>query len=364
MGLQENPFQLGSDADDEIGEHLPQRSKEHSRSRLLKTSLDGGPSGFSKLLISPHMLTRRELLGTLVASAALNAKSGGGPKFGLARISAISDELATGPGGDIAFAKMYKMQWLELRNVPGQNHEYTTLDEAKLKAAAASFKENGIRISFLNTGMLKFGLPGTQIKTSRPETTEQTTKRNERETARFNERMKYLEASIRTAHILGVTDVRVFAFLRTNEPLKTYPRVAEVIGEMAIVAEREGIRLLLENETSCNAATCEEAAALLKMIPSKAVGLNWDVLNGFDMKEETFPHGYSLLPKNRIWNVQAKGKSLLDPEKIQPWPAIMRALMKDGYKGCIGLENHMFGRMQFTNAHYEIRELIRIAENE
>ena len=83
----------------------------------------------------------------------------------------------------------------------------------------------------------------------------------------------------------------------------------------------------------------------------------------FDMKEETFPHGYSLLPKHRIWNVQAKGKSLIEEGKIQDWPGIIRALVKDGYKGCIGLENHMFGRMQFTQAHYEIRELIRLAES-
>jgi L-ribulose-5-phosphate 3-epimerase len=310
-------------------------------------------------------LTRRQLIGSFATAATASAASLGKakPRFGLARVSAISDELATAPGGDIAFAKLYNMQWLELRNVPGQGIEYSQLDEAKLKQAAAGFKENGIRISFLNTGMLKFSLPGTEIKTSRAETDEQKSRRAERDAARFKDRFQYLEKSIRAAHALGVTDVRVFAFLRTNDPAKHYPRVAEIIGEMALTAEREGVRLLLENETSCNAATCEESAQLLKMIPSKAVGLNWDVLNGFDMKEEAFPHGYSLLPKQRIWNVQAKGKSLLEEGKIQDWPAILRALLKDGYKGCIGLENHMFGRMQFTNAHYEIRELIRIAES-
>ena len=204
--------------------------------------------------------------------------------------------------------------------------------------------------------------PGTDLKTNRPETPEQKKTRAERDQARFDERMKYLEDSIRASHLLEVKDVRVFAFLRTNDPPQTYQRVAEVIGEMAVIAEREGVRLLLENETSCNAATCEESTALLKLIPAKNVGLNWDVLNGFDMHEEAFPHGYSLLPKHRIWNVQAKGKSLLDPEKWQDWHGIIRALAKDGYPGCLGLENHMFGRMHITNAHYAMREMIRVSE--
>ena len=309
-------------------------------------------------------MTRREWIASLAAAAPFAAPAAPkSSKIGLSRLSAITDEIATAPEGAIAFAKLYGMQWLELRNVPGQSIEYARLDEAKLKQAAQTFKESGIRISFLNTGMLKFGLPDSDVKTSRPETADQKKTRVAREQTRFDERMKYLENSIRASHILEVRDVRVFAFSRTVEPGKYYQRIADVIGEMCITAEREGVRLLLENETSCNAATCEESAALLKLIPSKAVGLNWDVLNGHDMKEPTFPHGYSLLPKNRIWNVQAKGKSLLEEGKVQDWTGIIRALAKDGYTGCLGLENHMFGRMLFTNAHYAMRELIRVAES-
>ncbi len=306
-------------------------------------------------------MTRREWIATLAASATVLGKSSGN-KIGLSRVSAITDEIATSPEGALGFAKLYNMQWLELRNVPGGGGEYSRLDEAKLKQAAQTFKDAGVRISFLNTGMLKFSLPGTDIKTTRPETAEQKKARAERDQKRFDERMKWLADSVRACHILEVKDVRVFAFSRTEAPERLYQRIADVIGEMAVVAEREGIRLLLENETSCNAATCEESAALLKLIPSKAVGLNWDVLNGFDMKEPAFPQGYNLLPKARIWNVQAKGKSLLEEGKIQDWHGIIRALAKDGYTGCLGLENHMFGRMLFTNAHYAMREMIRVTE--
>src|SRR3954469_19282334 len=119
-------------------------------------------------------MTRREWIAKLAAATTVSAKSAPhSGKIGLSRLSAISDEIATMPEGALAFAKLYNMQWLELRNVPGGGGEYSRLNEAKLKQAAQSFKDSGIRISFLNTGMLKFGLPGSEVKTNRPETAEQ-----------------------------------------------------------------------------------------------------------------------------------------------------------------------------------------------
>ena len=127
-------------------------------------------------------------------------------------------------------------------------------------------------------------------------------------------------------------------------------------------AEKEGVRLLLENEVSCNVGTCAETAKILKMVPSKALGVNWDVMNGEDLKEPAVDIGYKLLPKDRLWNVQVKGRSLLDDAKKIDWPAIVASLQRDRYPGRIGLETHMFGRMLFTHSHYCIREMIRIVE--
>lgn len=280
------------------------------------------------------------------------------------RLSAVTDEIAANPAGAIAFAQLYNLKWLELRAVPGGGGEYAVQSEEFLKKAAQELKEGGVGISFLNTGMLKYTLPGTKPRQNpnRPETPEALAKRIERDTKRFEDRKTYLEKSIRAAHILGVKDIRVFGFTRTDEPESTFPRVAEVINELAVTAEKEGVRLLLENEVSCNVGTCAELAAILKLIPSKAVGINWDAMNGEDLKEKIFPAGYALLPKKRLWNVQIKGHSLLTEGRVLDWPAIIRALRKDGYDGHLGLETHIFGRMLITHSHTSIREMIRLVE--
>jgi L-ribulose-5-phosphate 3-epimerase len=312
----------------------------------------------------PIMIDRRRFLASALAPAAAafakpKASSG---KWDRTRLSAVTDEIATSPAGAISFAKLYDLKWLEVRAVPGAGGEYAQLNTEALKVAAKEFADNGIGISFLNTGMLKYWLPGSQFKPGRlsPADAE---KRKERDTKRFADRMKYLDDSIRAAHILGVRDVRVFAFSRTDEPEQNFQRIAEVLGEYALRAEKEGIRLLLENEVSCNVATCAETAKMIKMVPSKALGINWDAMNGEDLKEAAYPTGYALLPKDKLWNVQVKGKSLMEEAKKIDWATVFAALQKDGYQGRIGLETHMFGRMLFTHSHYCMREMIRIVEH-
>lgn len=309
------------------------------------------------------MHSRRQFLASAIAPVAAIAAANGtaAAKWDRSRLSAITDEIATAPAGAIAFAKLYDLKWLELRAVPGGGGEYAQLKTEALQAAAKEFADNGIGISFLNTGMLKFWLPGTQFRPGRL-TPDEVAKRKERDTKRFEMRMKYLEDSIRAAHILNVRDIRVFAFSRTDEPEQNFERIAEVLGEYSLRAEKEGVRLLLENEVSCNVATCAETAKMLKMVPSKALGCNWDAMNGADLKEPAFPHGYSLLPKDRLWNVQVKGRSLLEESRKLDWAGIVNALQRDHYQGRIGLETHMFGRMLFTHSHYCMREMIRIVE--
>lgn len=97
------------------------------------------------------------------------------------------------------------------------------------------------------------------------------------------------------------------------------------------------------------------------MVPSKALGINWDAMNGEDLKEPVSV-GYKLLPKDRLWNVQAKGRSLMEESKKIDWAAVIGWLQRDHYQGRVGLETHMFGRMLFTHSHYCIREMIRIVE--
>jgi sugar phosphate isomerase/epimerase len=309
-------------------------------------------------------MQRRDLLGAALAWPGL-ALIGKGAKIDRGRLSTITDESAKTPMEGIEFARKFSLKWLEVRNVPGARKHYEELTEAELRQAAKEFADGGVKVSFFNSGQCKYTLPGTEIPRSRPETPEQKAAREARDQRAFDNRIESLRKTIRASQILGCDKIRIFAFLRVAEPSTVMPRIYDVVGEMTKVAEKEGVKLLIENEVACNVARCDELAAMIKAIPSKALGINWDPLNGHHKNEEVMPHGYSLLPKKKIWNVQVKGKSIL-PEFTKDyldWAAIYSALERDGYAGQIGLECHIFGPELIERSHQCMQEMIRIAEN-
>ena len=168
------------------------------------------------------MISRREWIQAgLAGTGALGVPAlYGKERIGRSRISAISDEIATSPDEAIAFTKKYGLQWLELRSVPGNKaSNYFYMDPEELKPHARQFSDNGIRISYLDTFLLKFGLPGTEPVLRKPETPEAREQRQSREKAMFERRMDDLRKCIVSAHILGAVNVRVFTFLRVTDPL-------------------------------------------------------------------------------------------------------------------------------------------------
>lgn len=302
-------------------------------------------------------MTRRELLA--LPALALRV----GRSIDRSRISAITDEIAPTPGEAIRFAQQYGLKWVELRAVPGSKTYYQFLSDDELRAAARELADAGLRVSFLNTGLLKFPMPGTEPVRFRNETPEARAKRLARDQAEFDRRMEDLRKAIRAAHILGTDKIRIFTFTRVADPMALLPRIAEILEPMVAVAERENVRLLVENEGSCNVATCAELAALMKMLPSKHLGINWDALNGAAHGEKPFPDGYQLLPKERIGNVQIKGRSVLQGPQWLDWAAIFQAMARDGYEGCFGLETHIFGPELFQKSHECMREILRIVDS-
>lgn len=307
-------------------------------------------------------MTRRELVAGALSLATLQAKS----RLRRSSIAAITDEIGKTPEDALDFARRYELSWIELRGVPsaaGGRKEYAFLPEAEVKAAAASFAARKLKVSFLNTSLLKFGFPGTEPVRRRPEAPEARAKRLEGEQKRFDRRMEDLKHAIRSAHILGADKIRVFTGTRAAEPAALFPRIADLIGEMALVAEREKVSLLVENEGSCNVGSSAELAAFIKLLPSKAVGINWDPQNELGLKQVPFPDGYALIPKKRLLNVQIKGKGVMpsSTERLD-WKGILQALNKDGYTGRIGLETHIFDGTLIEAAHVSMKEILRIVD--
>jgi sugar phosphate isomerase/epimerase len=305
-------------------------------------------------------MTRRELLAASAACAAgtLWARS----HFDKSHISAITDEIGNTTDESIAFAHQYGLSFVEIRDRRAEKRqEYFTLPEAEIRADALRFQKEGLKVSFINTSLLKFAWPGMEPARRRTETPEARERRLASEKERWDRRMNDFHKAIRCAQIMGCDKLRVFTGSRTAEPESVFPRIAETIGgEMAAVAEKEKVFLLIENEGSQNVGTSAELAGIMKQIPSKWVGFNWDPHNAYG-RETSYPDGYSLLPKHRMLNLQIKGKGVMptSPEK-EDWKAIFQALERDGYKYKVGLETHIFDGTLIQAAHISMEEILRI----
>ena len=305
-------------------------------------------------------MTRRDVLAAGLAAAAPVFAGKRRNNLDKSHLSAITDEIGRTPAEAIAFTKEFGLQWVELRSVPGARKEYTFLPEPDLRAAAAEFAANHLRISFLNSSMLKYAWPGSSPIRHHDENDEHYAERLSQGALRFERRLEELDQAILAARILNFDKVRVFTGSRVYDPRTMFPRIAEVLGEMARVAGEAKVHLLIENEESCNVATSAELGAIMPLVPSPWIGMNWDPQNTLEYHETPFPDGYALLPKNRIENVQFKAKGVMEgPEKLD-WKAILRALDRDGYKGQIGLETHVFDGTLIAAAHTSMREMLRI----
>ncbi len=306
------------------------------------------------------MPNRRETLsalaGSVLAPAALEARP-----LAWDRFAVLTDEVGKDEADAIAFAKKYNVSWVELRDTPrGQDRTkksetYFRMAPERLKQVKADLAASGLRVSFLNTGLLKFGLPGSDLKMNRPETPEAKVAREARQEKAYAERMADLELAIRAAHILDVPILRVFAFVRVNDVGAVWERVANDLGEYAKAAEKQGVTLLLENESSCNVATSQELADMTLKVNSKGLGMNWDPDNGWG-KEQAWPDGYKALPMKKLGNVQMKANNVIGARKVD-WVAILKALGKDGYKGRVGLETHVFDGTLIEKAHLCLAEI-------
>jgi sugar phosphate isomerase/epimerase len=305
-------------------------------------------------------MTRRELLaGSAVCAAGrLWARS----RFDKSHVSAITDEIGNTTDDAIAFAHQYGLSFVEIRDRRAQTRkEYFQLSEAEIREDALRFQKEGLKVSFVNTSLLKFAWPGMEPARRRNETPEGRDRRLAAEKVRWERRTEDFHKAIRCAQIMGCDKLRVFTGSRVADPQTAYSRIAETIGgEMAAIAEKQKVFLLIENEGSQNVATSAELAEIIKLIPSKWVGFNWDPHNAYG-KETSYPDGYSLLPKKRMLNLQVKAKGVMpsSPEK-EDWKAIFQALERDGYKYKVGLETHIFDGTLIQAAHTSMEEILRI----
>ncbi len=293
---------------------------------------------------------RRQILAGAAALAAAGPLSAFKSRITKASISAITDEIGNTQAEAIDFAHHYGLTCVELRNMPESKKEFAKMTEPELKLAAAELASNKLKVTFLNTSMMKFTWPG--LNTGKPV--------READQKKWDSRKADMANALMAANILGVDKVRVFTGTRVEHPETSYKLVAQTIEEFIPMAENAKVHLLIENEYSQNIGNSAESKDILEMLPSKTIGLNWDPGNAQELKETPFPDGYALVPKNRILNIQFKASNMLDGPNKMNWKAVLQALEKDNYAYKLGLETHGDAAKRMEHAHASMEEMLHI----
>jgi len=251
------------------------------------------------------------------------------------KLGAISDGFTDDFEEALKLMKGFGLEWVEIRHIWGNvyNTEASPEDVRRVRELLDQYQ---FRVSVVSTALYKCTLPGTQPIG------------REKDDYPYSGQMDLLKRAADRAHAWGTETLRGFTFWRVAEPGTIAPRVAEELEKAAEVARHAGVRLAIEDEGSCNVATGHELAQLLANLKAPNVGANWDVGNPWTHGEVSYPSGYDVLPKDRIWHLHAKGMPCAAPGKQChetfadegniDLVGQFRALRRDHYAGTISLE--------------------------
>jgi L-ribulose-5-phosphate 3-epimerase len=285
-------------------------------------------------------MKRREFVASGAAAALLSALPAGATNVKQFKLGVITDEITQNFEEALVWVKGFGLNLVELRFV--WNKYVTDFTSDDVKKAKDLLAKHGMKVSVLDSPYFKTLLPGTKSKYAegKPDPMQ----------SAYSEQSALLERAIARAKDFGTDKVRVFSFLRVAEPKTVFDKVAKELERTAAIAQKEGIRLVLENEFSCNVGTGAEGAAMLNAVKSPAFGLNWDPGNAYDAGETPFPDGYNMLDKKRIWHMHLKDAAPAMKDGETRWVPIgsgkidyvgqFRALIKNGYEGTMSLETH------------------------
>lgn len=261
------------------------------------------------------------------------------------RLGVINDEITQDFDRACAIAsREFGMDWIELRGMWNKN--VMNLDSKEVDEARRILEKYKLRVTDICSPLFKVDWPGAPVSKFSP-------KHDEFGAGfTYDQQNELLERTIELAKAFRTDRVRFFDFWRLDDPAPYRAAINEKLLEAAATAGKQGVILLLENEPACNTATAAEAVHTLAAVQSPYLMLNWDAANAASRGEDVFPHGYSLLPKDRIGHCHCKdvvkkadgtydwaavGTGIID------WVGQFKALKRDGYHYAVSLETHWRG---------------------
>ncbi len=241
-------------------------------------------------------------------------------------------------------AQDFGLHWIELRAMWNKN--VTELDDKQVEDATRILKEHNLRVTDIASPLFKTDWPGAPRSKQ--------SERRDQFHADFDATAqdKLLERCIELAHAFGTDRIRCFDYWRLDDQKPYRAAINAKLQQAAERCAKDNIILLLENEMSCNTATGEESAAVLKAIPNRNFMLNWDPGNAAALFSKPYPNGYDLLPKERIGHCHCKDV-IYKPDHTYEWAPVgsgvvdwvgqFEALKRQNYHYAVSLETHWRG---------------------
>jgi L-ribulose-5-phosphate 3-epimerase len=262
------------------------------------------------------------------------------------RVAVINDEVGQDFGRACeVIAHEFGLEWIELRGMWNKN--LLNLDANEIAEARRILEKYKLRVTDIASPLFKVDWPGAPKSKFSPKAAQFNADFT------FGQQLEVLDRSIALAKAFQTDRVRCFDFWRLEEPAPFRAGMNERLLTDALLAGKQGVTLLLENEPACNTATAAEAAKVLDAVKTEYLLLNWDPGNAASRGEIPYPGGYALLPKERIGHCHCKDVAKKADGKDYEWAAMGRglidwrgqfaALKHDGYKLGVSLETHWRG---------------------
>jgi sugar phosphate isomerase/epimerase len=251
-----------------------------------------------------------------------------------ASVTVITDEVSQELPVVSAFVREFKLPGIELRSCNGR--AFKDLTAADVAEVAAAARAGGWRVVGGATPVFKCELD---------------------DTAAIAAHREIFKRSLEVARTLNCDLLRVFTFLRTPNPAEPAKqrRVVEHLHGLLELAAGSGVRLGVENEHSCLAATAAEVAAILAPLPADRIGAIWDPCNVLYVPGAAAPTPADLrLLAARLIHLHVKDAVRLAAPKPGEhiaagtpvglgdvdWRGHFRVLRELGYAGLLSLETH------------------------
>ena len=176
-----------------------------------------------------------------------------------------------------------------------------------------------------------------------------------------------LPATFTLAKKLAVPKIIIFGFHRPPQQSETFlPQVIAAFRQIASLAEKENLLIVIENEPGFWCDTGKNTARMIAAVSSPYLRANWDPANALGTDEIPYPDGYEAIKK---WVANVHVKDTIKGALIQgvpigegkiDWNGQIKALVRDRVVEHVTLETHCLPLIENSQKNLQrLRQILK-----